>query len=489
MRPPPVLNLVVSSLLQLISRPPASHRLRSAYRQSQLRSHLEGLVKPIFGGRRQPLRHFQGLKSPFDGGSASSSQSGRHQMLRHYAKRGIKSLGEQGSMAVTASEAIEETTGTRRPNIQSSSSTAPASPPSLSLSSTLSAASKHGLDPMSNRFHAPIVYHEQYSFDDWPPNHTFPMDKFERTAYALQTTCKKTLPDISKLSRPIIRSAQDFYRPLDIEDVPMEWITDIVSKDYVDRFIDGRLSYDEMRQIGFREQTPRPELIRRTILEVIGTILACQLATVYGLATNVAGGTHHASPTEGAGYTILNDLAVASNFITNPKLNNGSVQNIGKVLIADCDVHQGDGTAKFHNVISNDKFITLSIHCESNYPHPKSTSTYDIGLPDGIQDDEYMEILQTTFERVIEEVQPDFILYDAGVDIYENDRLGKLNISEDGIRRRDRYVLETSVSSGIPIAGVVGGGYDKDVNALARRHCILHEEAAYVWRKYQLWKQ
>jgi len=131
----------------------------------------------------------------------------------------------------------------------------------------------------------------------------------------------------------------------------------------------------------------------------------------------------------------------------------------------------------------------LSIHCASNYPRLKAHSTIDVGVADHIQDEEYLNILRRSVQEAIETYQPDFCLYDAGVDIYEHDKLGRLDITEDGIRKRDRYVIETCVQHNIPIAAVIGGGYDRDVQALARRHAIVHEECAYVWRKYHLWER
>jgi acetoin utilization deacetylase AcuC-like enzyme len=206
------------------------------------------------------------------------------------------------------------------------------------------AASRLGLDPSLNRFHAPIVNHENYSFKDWPPNHTFPMDKFARLAHALTTTSSKTHSS-SNLPRPLVRDPSDFFRPYDLANVPRDWLaepTGPISSSFLDRFMDGQLEDAEKRYIGFRELTSRPELIERTILEVAGTVLAAQLAFRYGIASNVAGGTHHAHSTGGAGYTILNDLAVTANFLTNEALNEGSVTGIRRVLVVDCDVHQGE---------------------------------------------------------------------------------------------------------------------------------------------------
>ena len=338
-------------------------------------------------------------------------------------------------------------------------------------------ASRLGLDPAQNRFHAPIVYHEQYSFDGWPEKHTFPMDKFARLAHAVLTTQKSTLPS-SNLPRPLVRRPEDMFRPLEYEDVPTEWFvspTGPIDADFFHRFTDAGLSTEEKRWIGFREQCDNPALIRRTVLEVAGTVLTSQLAFKYGIASNLAGGTHHARRDMGAGYTILNDLAVAAKYLAPEK----------RVLVIDCDVHQGDGTATFDQIES---LYTYSIHCASNYPHPKAHSTYDIGVADGIEDDEYLALLEESVEEALAQTRPDIVLYDAGVDVYRYDKLGRLKLSEDGIRRRDRWVLDRCVSDGIPVAAVIGGGYDKDVDALARRHAIVHEECGYVWRKHKLWR-
>ena len=348
------------------------------------------------------------------------------------------------------------------------------------------AVSRLGLDPLKNTYHHPIVYHEHYSFKDWPQSHSFPMDKFKRLGHYLTSG-----HNLSLNQRPLVSSYYDFFRPLDVWDIPRAWLEEPsgpIDSDFLNRFLSASLTEVERRRIGFREQTSRPELIERTLLEVAGTLLAGQLAHRYMIATNTAGGTHHASRSEGAGYTILNDLAVTANFLTDEVLNGGTVRGVERVLVVDCDVHQGDGTAKFGHVLRN-RLYTLSLHCASNYPRIKAQSTYDIGLPDNMRDDEYMHVLEFSLDRAIREVEPNFVLYDAGVDVYEHDSLGRLKISEDGIRRRDRYVLETCIRLGIPVVGVIGGGYDKDVDALARRHAIVHEEAADLWRKYKLWLQ
>mmetsp|Transcript_10260 Transcript_10260/g.15013 ORF Transcript_10260/g.15013 Transcript_10260/m.15013 type:complete len:208 (-) Transcript_10260:158-781(-) len=163
-------------------------------------------------------------------------------------------------------------------------------------------------------------------------------------------------------------------------------------------------------------------------------------------------------------------------------------------------VNRGDGTAKFGPIfngngnksgvdLQNDSLITLSMHCDSNYPSYKAHSSYDVPLPDKMGDEEYLKVLKENVERALQETKPDFVLYDAGVDVHRDDLLGRLWLSEDGIRARDRWVIEKCVKDGIPVAAVIGGGYDKDETVLASRHAIVHEEAAYIWRKYKMWSR
>lgn len=330
------------------------------------------------------------------------------------------------------------------------------------------------LDDEKETTHHTVLSHTHFS----------QMDKFARIAHALTSTCKASHSP-SPLPRPLVSKYEDFFRPLDLDQIlDLSWF-DIIDGDFLHRFLTGQLSHEECRYIGFREQTSRPELIERTVLEVAGTVLTCQLACRYGIAANVAGGTHHAHPTGGAGYTILNDLAVATHVLTSQLI--PLDKQVDRVLVIDCDVHQGDGTAKFGDILK-DRLFTLSLHCASNYPRLKAQSTMDVGLPDGMKDDEYMEVLEKSVREMIERVDPDFVIYDAGVDVYVGDRLGRLNMTEEGIRRRDRWVLDHCVSSGIPVAAVVGGGYDINVDDLARRHALVHEESSYVWRKHKLWE-
>jgi len=369
-------------------------------------------------------------------------------------------------------------------------------------------ASHLGRDPLTNTRHCPLVYHRDYSFQNWPSTHTFPMDKFARLAEAILTTPVDVEDwDVDEEDKlPLVLDETDFFRPLDYnaqtQDLMKRWLCGPLNSEFVQDFLNAQLTEEQARHIGFREQTYRPELIRRTVLEVAGTLLTAQLACQYGLAANLAGGTHHADHKMGAGYTILNDLVVTAHYMTtsNPPTRGENTKNstdpkpqpnIDRVLVIDCDVHQGDGTARCMREVPalHDKLFTLSLHCASNYPHPKACSTWDIGLPDKMQDAAYLEVLRASVETAISDVNPDLVLYDAGVDIYRHDKLGRLHISEGGIRQRDAFVVESCVVRHIPIACVIGGGYDKDVHALARRHAILHEECSRVWRKYELWNR
>ena len=317
------------------------------------------------------------------------------------------------------------------------------------------------------------------------------MNKFERLCRALTTNCKATHPEVSSLPRPLVRSVSDMFRPLDVADIPRAWLSGPIDPIFLDRFCNGTLTGEECRRIGFREQTSRPELIRRTLLEVAGTVATAQLALRYGVAAHLAGGTHHARPNMGAGYTILNDLAVAAYVALSQDDEDAASARVERVLVVDCDVHQGDGTAVFGETAAlKGKMFTLSLHCASNYPQLKANSNYDVGLPDKMGDDAYMEILEKSLDRAMTEVRPDLVLYDAGVDVFAGDRLGRLHLSDLGIRQRDRFVIERCVQTyGVPVAAVIGGGYDADVDALARRHAIVHEECSYIWRKHQLWNR
>ncbi|KXZ46890.1 hypothetical protein GPECTOR_39g384 [Gonium pectorale] len=247
--------------------------------------------------------------------------------------------------------------------------------------------------------------------------------------------------------------------------------------DYLRLFSSCQLDEERVRRIGFGAATRTPVLVRRTKAEVAGTLLTARLALRHGLAVNTAGGTHHAFPAFGSGYCILNDLAVTCEVL----LAEGLVR---RVLVLDLDVHQGDGTA----FIFRDRpdVFTLSVHAQSNFPARKQVSTLDLGLPDGTSDEEYLAAVGQSLPRVLRDFAPDVVLYDAGVDPHVDDALGRLALTDAGLARRERLVLDTCLGFGVPVAGFVGGGYDNDLDVLAARHLHLHRAAAELWSDYGL---
>lgn len=230
----------------------------------------------------------------------------------------------------------------------------------------------------------------------------------------------------------------------------------------------NQLDSKTMRRIGLPWSEP---LMARTFTAPLGTLKTAELALQHGVACHLAGGTHHAHYDFGSGFCMVNDLAyTATTLIAQQRVNN--------VLIFDLDVHQGDGTAamlKHHPYI-----YTCSIHCEKNFPFRKHSSDLDIGLEIGLTDTEYLDIVAHTLESLIRDLNPELVLYDAGVDVWQGDSLGKLDISWLGIAKRDALVLSMCQRHGIPVATVIGGGYDKDHQRLAKRHALVVQQAAKI---------
>ncbi|HSC84402.1 MAG TPA: histone deacetylase, partial [Pseudomonas sp.] len=191
----------------------------------------------------------------------------------------------------------------------------------------------------------------------------------------------------------------------------------------------------------------------------------------HGIACHLAGGTHHAHFDQASGFCIFNDLAVVALHL----LASGKA---GRVLIFDCDVHQGDGTARILENVPD--AVTVSLHCENNFPARKARSDWDIGLPIGMGDADYLQQVNHSLAYLLPLYQPDIVLYDAGVDVHRDDALGYLQLTDAGIAARDEAVLGHCLSRDIPVVGLIGGGYDKDRALLARRHGILHHSAQRV---------
>lgn len=195
-----------------------------------------------------------------------------------------------------------------------------------------------------------------------------------------------------------------------------------------------------------------------------GTVLSAELALKHKLACNTAGGSHHAFPNSGNGYCVFNDVAVAAYNLLDK-------HQVKKILIFDLDVHQGDGTAKIFE--NNEKVYTLSIHSKKNYPLIKQKSDQDIEVEDDITDEEYLNTVSKSLE-IVNKMNFDFVFYVAGVDIHKNDKLGKLNISTEGIVEREKMVIKNFYKNNVPLCGVLGGGYNKDFDHLVYLHSILH---------------
>ncbi len=240
--------------------------------------------------------------------------------------------------------------------------------------------------------------------------------------------------------------------------MPVAWLEAAHDADYVATVLAASVEPAIERRIGF---AVTHAVSRRAVLSPGGTWLAAKLALVHGYAANAAGGSHHALHGSGAGFCVFNDLAVAALRLLDE-------DDARRILVVDLDVHQGDGTAAI--LAGRSDVATLSIHAEKNFPLRKAQSTMDVALADGTGDDAYLAALVPALDAMIERVRPDLILYQAGVDVHGDDKLGRLSLTDAGIAARDSAVAERARVLGIPLASAMGGGYGKDVFAVAARH-------------------
>ena len=244
---------------------------------------------------------------------------------------------------------------------------------------------------------------------------------------------------------------------------PINDVQVVHNRNYVMSVKEGNLSRDQERRINL----PWSEkLAKRSFLAIQGTLQTSQLALDYGIACHLAGGTHHAFKDCGSGFCVFNDLAYASITLLNQK-------KINKILILDLDVHQGDGTASICENIDN--IFTCSIHCKNNFPFDKKNSNLDVPIDDEVDDVKYINILTKTLDQIESHFTPDIVFYDAGVDVHSNDDLGNLNLTDDGIKKRDEIVCEYFKEKKIPLCTVIGGGYSKNRQELAARHFSIFE--------------
>ena len=291
----------------------------------------------------------------------------------------------------------------------------------------------------------PVVNHKDY-FAKIGDDHKFPINKFGELANYL--TQNKI---VNKFHKP---SACSF-----------ETLSYAHSKNYILDIKNKTLSKEEVKKIGF----PLVDsVVQRSLVATGGTVLASKLAINYGISCNTAGGSHHASYNGGAGYCVFNDVAVSAQYLLDKGL-------AGRILIVDLDVHQGNGNSEIFK--DNRSVYTFSMHSKTNYPAKKSNSDLDVELEDNLEDDAYIKTLKHYLIELNKE-NFDFIFYIAGVDIHFNDRLGKLKISDEGIKLRDELVVENFFSKRIPFCGVLGGGYNKDFNKLVELHSMLHQSCA-----------
>ena len=241
---------------------------------------------------------------------------------------------------------------------------------------------------------------------------------------------------------------------------------------YLQKLCGNEVDKREWRRVGLPWSQP---LVDRTLTAPNGTLLTARLALQNGIACHLAGGTHHAHRDFGSGFCMINDLAYTAEVL----LQSGEAQ---RILIFDLDVHQGDGTAA---ILQNQpNAFTCSIHCEKNFPFRKQQSDLDVGLDVGLEDADYLKAVGDTLNSLLDTVQPDLVLYDAGVDVWAQDDLGLLNISTQGMHHRDGLVLTTCLKRHVPVATVIGGGYDTNAKRLAQRHAVVIEVAAHLYHQY-----
>ena len=242
------------------------------------------------------------------------------------------------------------------------------------------------------------------------------------------------------------------------EPCPREWLEAVHDPAYVEEVLTQTVPREKERRIGFPVTAHIAARVQHTNG---GTWLAARLAMEHGYAANSAAGSHHALHDTGAGYCVFNDLAVTANRL----IAEGAAK---RVLVVDLDVHQGDGTASL--MAGREDVFTFSMHAEKNFPVRKARSSLDIALPDGMEDEAYLDELATHLPDVLDRFGPDIVLYQAGVDPHRDDRLGRLALSDEGLERRDRYVVGEARRRGVPIASALGGGYGADQRAVAERH-------------------
>ena len=285
-----------------------------------------------------------------------------------------------------------------------------------------------------------------------PPSHRFPMSKYE------------VLPQ-QLLYEGTIKS-ENIFHPSPIDE---RWILNTHEEHYWQNLNALSLTPKEIRRTGFPLTR---ELVNREITIMGGTVQCTHFALQYGVAMNIAGGTHHAFTNRGEGFCLLNDIAIAAHYL----LEN---QHCKKVLVVDLDVHQGNGTAQ---IFRNDsRVFTFSMHGTNNSPLVKESSDLDIGLADYTDDAFYLRTLESNLKNLMDRVQPEFIFFQSGVDVLATDKLGKLSLTREGCKQRDRIVLETAKQNKIPLVASMGGGYSQDFRDIIEAHANTYRLAQEIY--------
>ncbi|MBY6094711.1 histone deacetylase [Ferrimonas balearica] len=288
------------------------------------------------------------------------------------------------------------------------------------------------------------VYHPIYSALPLPANHRFPIHKYRLLHDAL-------------LAQGVLQPER-LHQPAPLS---LEQVAQVHCPEYVQHFANGALDSKAQRRLGFPWSPP---LVARTLTACGGTLRAAELALEHGIACHLSGGYHHAHRDFGSGFCVFNDLVLAARLLLQR-------QAVSRVLIFDCDVHQGDGSAALCQ--DDPDIITCSLHCERNFPARKARSHVDVPLENDLDDAAYLATLDSVLPWLLNLYQPDLVIYDAGVDVHQDDALGYLSLSDHGLYQRDFRVFSACQQQGIPVAAVIGGGYAKHHDDLVPRHSQL----------------
>lgn len=296
-----------------------------------------------------------------------------------------------------------------------------------------------------------IAWHSCYAHP-LPNHHRFPMEKYD------------LLPQ--QLLHEGTINKNNIFEPNPASE---EQILAIHDKEYWEKLTNLSLSRQEERKTGFPLSK---ELITREVLIMGGSIEACDFALENGIAMNIAGGTHHAYSNSGEGFCLLNDLAISAKHLQNH-------HGLEKILVIDLDVHQGNGTAAIFE--GDDSVFTFSMHGAKNYPMHKEKSDWDIPLEDGISDEEYLSLLEKALPQLLQKVKPDFILYQCGVDVLSTDKLGRMNMTLKGCKKRDELVLQMAFENKIPLMASMGGGYSPEIKVIVEAHANTYRLAQEIY--------